>query len=428
MGRLSMLPNRAAGAVTARPGQPLRLMLVITRGDELGGAQAYVRDLAIRLVRDGHDVLVVVGSEGALTDSLAAKGVAWVHLPELVREIQPRSDWQAVRRLTDLIRSEQPWLVSAHSSKAGIVARLAARRAGVPCVFTVHGWAFNPSEPWPKRQIYRAIERGCAPLSARIICVSEDSRQRGIRAGLPSGRMVTIHNGIPDISPDLRATPGMPGPLRVAAVARLAPPKDPLTIVRALAGLDGVHVDFIGDGPLLPEARQVAAELGVEDRVRFIGQRDDVPALLAQSHVFVLSSRSEGFPISTLEAMRAGLPVIVSAVGGAPEAVMPEKTGFVVPPGDPAALRECVRRLATDPDLRARMGEAGRCLYEERFTFDRMYEATVALYAEVAASSMSRVAVADASRGHDLGESLGLSGRAGSEVAEAGARAVGARR
>ncbi|GIW04822.1 MAG: glycosyl transferase [Thermomicrobiales bacterium] len=365
----------------------LRLLFVITRGDEAGGAQAYVRDLATALAHHGHDVLVVTGTSGVLTSQLASAGVPVAVLPALVRDIQPQRDLASVRQLSAVIHRFRPQLISAHSSKAGMIGRLAAWRAGVPCVFTVHGWAFNPSEPWPVRQCYRAIERIMAPLAARIICVSEDSRQRGIAAGIAPDRLVTIHTGIPDVEPALRAQPGAAGPLRIITVARFAPPKDYRTLLLALHGVDGVTLDCVGDGPLLPEMRALAASLGIADRVRFLGHRDDVPRPMAESHVFVLSSRSEGFPISTLEAMRAGLPVIVTAVGGAPEAVLPGRTGFTVPAGDPEALRLRLRQLAADPELRTRLGAAGRRHFEHTFTFARMYDATLALYASVATRS-----------------------------------------
>ncbi len=362
----------------------LRLLFVITRGDEAGGAQTYVRDLATALASRGHEVMVVTGTGGILTGQLDRAGVSVAVLPTLVREIMPLRDVTAVRQLSAVIRDFRPQLVSAHSSKAGIIGRLAARRAGVPCVFTVHGWAFNPSEPWAARELYRAIERIMAPLAARIVCVSEESRQRGIAAGISPDRLVTIHNGIPDVDPELRAQPGAPGPLRAITVARCAPPKDYRTLFLALQGLDGVLLDCVGDGPLLPELRALAASLGIAGQVRFLGHRNDVPRLLAESHVFVLSSQSEGFPMSTLEAMRAGLPVIVTAVGGAPEAVLPGRTGFTVPAGDPEALRLRLRQLAADPELRTRLGATGRKHFEESFTFDRMYEATLALYASLA--------------------------------------------
>jgi glycosyltransferase involved in cell wall biosynthesis len=358
----------------------MRLMFVITRGDDLGGAQSYVRDLARRFSIAGDEVIVVTGAMGDLTDTLACAGIEVAQAPGLLREINPLHDAGSVVSLARLMRRYRPDLVSAHSSKAGIVGRLAARLVGVPCLFTVHGWAFNPSEPELRRTVYRWLERATAPLAARIICVSAHSRELGVAAGIGPGRLVTIHNGIPDIAASLRASPGSSSSLRLVSVARFAPPKDHRTLILAVKDLPAVHLDLVGDGPAEEHARSLVKELGIEERVRFLGRRADVPELLAQAHAFALCSRSEGFPISTLEAMRAGLPVVVSNVGGAPEAVLDGRTGFVVADNSVEGWRECLSMLSGDPALRARMGAAARTRYEEQFTFERMYAATAATY------------------------------------------------
>lgn len=368
----------------------MRLMFAITRGDFLGGAQSYVRDLAQRFAADGDEVVVVTGALGAMTDALTAAGVPVMQADGLLREIDPVRDLRSVASLTRLIRSFRPELVSTHSSKAGIVGRLAARIAGAPCLFTVHGWAFNPSEPEPKRTAYRWLERATAPLAARIVCVSAHSRELGIGAGIASHRLVTIHNGIPDVASSFRAEPDGDGPLRIVSVARFAPPKDHRTLLLAVKELRGVRLDLVGDGPTESEALNLAAELGIADRVRFLGRRDDVAAVLARGHVFALCSRSEGFPLSTLEAMRAGLPVVVSNVGGAPEAVLDGQTGFVVADNNVEGWRDRLAKLAVDPALRRRLGTQARALYEERFTFERMYAQTAAVYQAAARPAVDR--------------------------------------
>jgi len=361
----------------------MRLMFVITRGDILGGAQSYVRDLARQFHDDGNQVLVVCGAKGEMTDALAAAGIAVVQAPGLLREIHPVHDPRSVASMTRLIRSFRPDLVTSHSSKAGIVARIASRIAGVPCVFTVHGWAFNSSESVAKRAVYRSIERAMAPLASRIICVSNDSLRHGVASGIAAKRMVTIHNGIPDVTTLFRATTNAhraSGLMRVVSVTRFAPPKDQATLIRAVARTPGVSLDLVGMGPTEPAARNLVTTLGIADRVQFLGNRRDVPAILAGSQVFALCSRSEGFPLATLEAMRAELPVIVSNVGGAPEAVDDGRSGLVVADNSVDGWVEALTRLATNPDLRVRFGRSGRAGYEERFTFDRMYSHIASAY------------------------------------------------
>jgi glycosyltransferase involved in cell wall biosynthesis len=356
----------------------MRVLFVITRGDEIGGAQSYVRDLAIRMHEDGHEVHLAVGSAGALTATLEQHQIGASVITGLYRDIDPRHDLKAVRELVKLIEKRKPDLVSAHSSKAGIVARLAARKADVPCVFTAHGWAFTEGVSRRKQLLFRGIERAMAPLATRVICVSEYDHNLAVRYGFPANRLVTIHNGIHDRPPGPRIDE--PGPIRVAMTARFAPQKQPVTLLRAIAPLLATECWLIGDGPNLDEARTAARQLGIEDRVRFLGKSDDVPALLEQCQIFALSSDWEGFPIATLEAMRAGLPVVLSDVGGAAEAIAEGISGFAVPPRDHEAMRDRIRRLVTDANLRHQMGDAARARYLERFTFDEMYRRTIGTY------------------------------------------------
>jgi glycosyltransferase involved in cell wall biosynthesis len=368
----------------------MRLLFIITRGDLLGGAQSYVRDLAFRFAADGDDVQVVTGAMGAMTEALTAAGITVVPAPGLLRQIHPLHDVRSVASLARLMRGFRPDLVTTHSSKAGVVGRIAARLAGVPCIHTANGWSFNPAEPAPVRLLYRLLERTTAPFAARFICVSDHGRGLGIAAGIAPDRLVTIHNGIPDVSADLRASAGRPGPMRLACVARFQPPKDHRTLLLAVRDVLDVQLDLIGDGPNEDEARTLVRELRIGDRVRFLGARRDVPELLAQAQAFALCSRSEGFPLSTLEAMRQGLPVVVSNAGGAPEAVRDGETGFVVADNSVAVWADRLARLARDPGLRSRMGTWGRAFYEERFTFEQMYARIARLYREIAQQATER--------------------------------------
>jgi glycosyltransferase involved in cell wall biosynthesis len=353
----------------------------------IGGAQVHVRDLATRLATDGHEVRVITGAPGPLTEALTAAGVACELCPGLLREIHPLYDSRAVAALRRSMRAFAPDLVSTHSSKAGVVGRIAARLAGRPCLFTAHGWAFTEGVPAARRTLYRALERATAPLATRIICVSERDRLLAEAAGIASGRLVVIHNGMPDIPADLRANPGRPGRLKLVMVARFDRQKDHRTLLLALRDLDEVDLDLVGDGPAEVEIMALAASLGLSDRVAFLGRRTDVAAVLAGAHAFVLSSHWEGFPRSTLEAMRAGLPVVVTDAGGAAEAVVDGVTGYVVARSNVADMRARLARLAIAPDLRGALGAAGRQRYERRFTFERMYRETIAAYSAVLAAA-----------------------------------------
>lgn len=359
----------------------MNVLIVITRGDSIGGAQLYVRDLAARLQRDHHDVLVMTGTRGALTTMLTAAGVATMVCRSLRRRIDPLNDARAVRAIGHVISTFQPDLVSVHSSKAGVLGRLAAKRHGVPCVFTAHGWAFAAGVPQPGRALWRIIERHMEPITSRIICVSQADHNLAREAGFAPARLAMIHNGIEDtVAPCVQRDPV--APVRIVMVARFCAQKDHRSLLAAIQTIPHCTLDFVGDGPLQGAMKEVADALGVRGRVRFHGYRADVSAVLAAADLFVLASHYEGFPLTTLEAMRAGLPVIVTDAGGAGEAVRNGVTGYIVPRGDIERLRDRIRVLVDHPELRAAMGQAGRKRYLSAFTFDRMYDATLAVYQE----------------------------------------------
>jgi glycosyltransferase involved in cell wall biosynthesis len=233
------------------------------------------------------------------------------------------------------------------------------------------------------------VERAAGPLASRFITVSEFDRRLGLAAGIASeDRIVTVHNGMPDTPGVPQADPGGDPP-RLVMVARFGPQKDHPTLLAALAGLRDYpwEMDLIGDGPLLEQTKRLAAELGLAGRARFLGQRTDVDRLLAAAQVSVLASNWEGFPLSILEAMRAGLPVIASSVGGVAESVSDGETGYLVPRGDVEALREGIRRLLTDRSLRVRLGASGRLRFQRHFTLARSVEKTLAVYRDVLAAA-----------------------------------------
>ncbi len=364
----------------------MKIVYLITRSEPFGGAQVHVRDLARAFKDRQYDIQVLVGSEGPFTEDLRASGIPVLTLRHLVRPLHPGQDPRAFLEVRAALRALRPALVSTHSSKAGWIGRAAARSLGIPVVFTAHGWAFTEGVPAVQRGTYWLAERLAAPLSSRVITVSEHDRQLAIRLGvLPAQKVVTVHNGMPDVlSPSLGGPSA--SPLRMTMVARFQDQKDHGLLLTALSGLMGIpwELDLIGDGPLQAAVEAQARRLGIAERVRFLGLRRDVAELLAQSQLFVLATRWEGFPYTILEAMRAGLPVVASDVGGVQEAVVHGETGFLVPRGDEQALRQRLSDMLASPDLRRRFGAAGRQRFEATFTFDRMIDKTAAVYHEAA--------------------------------------------
>lgn len=363
----------------------MKIAFVITRSDDIGGAQIHVRDLSTALRAAGHDAVVVAGANGVLADQLRARGVPYYPVHHLARAVGPLQDIRSIVELREVLREIRPDIISTHSTKAGFIGRIAGKSLGISTLFTAHGWGFTDGRPPLQVAAFWVIERTAAAWAARIITVCESDRAAAVRMHVaPSDRLVTIHNAMPDVNRTLRAQPGK-SPAQLVMVARLSHWKDQPTLLQALAGLKELdwRLELIGDGPLREELEALVESLGLTARVAFLGYRRDVPERIADAQVFVLMSKWEGFPRSILEAMRAGLPVVATDVGGVRESVVDGTTGFVIPPGDTDRLRESLRQLISDADLRVRMGRAGRIRYEEKFTFDRLVERTTEVYESV---------------------------------------------
>jgi glycosyltransferase involved in cell wall biosynthesis len=347
-----------------------RVLLLITLA-ETGGAQTYVAQLAAALERE-YDVVVAAHGDGFL----AGAGFRYVPLRHMRRRLDPLHDALALIELWRLFRRERPLVVHANSSKAGVLGRLAAFGARVPVrFFTVHGWAFKAHTGLASKA-YLWADRLMSPLTTTTICVAHGERDAGLQARTcRAERTVVIHNGVPL---DVPRRGAHTGPVTLLSVGRLRAPKDFVTLVRAMAGLEA-RLRIAGDGPDRPALEAEIDRLGLSN-VELLGTRDDVPELLAGADVFVLASDSEGMPMSVLEAMAAGLPVVASAVGGVPELVRDGETGALVPPRDSAALAGALRRIVSDPALVDRLGEAGRQRVEREFSLERFEREHLELY------------------------------------------------
>jgi glycosyltransferase involved in cell wall biosynthesis len=376
--------------MVASSNRTLKILYLITRA-ERGGGQVHLVDL-LRGYRGRFELSVAVGETGYLTDECASLGVPFYILPSLVQPVQPRKDLAALFETISLLRNAKPDLIHAHTSKAGLIGRLAARVTSTPVVFTAHTWSFADGLSRKQQLISLPLERLAALGPQRIITVSEENRQLALRSRICSeDRLITVWNGVQDTP--FRAEPGT-DPVRIAMVARFAPQKNQSLLIQAVADLPSVSVDFVGDGPTRSAAEAEANRLGIADRVRFLGDRGDVDRILARSQIFVLSTNWEGLPYSIIEAMRAGLPVIATDVGGNREAVGEGVTGYLVERGNKSALCERISRLAADPALRVQLGLAGRAFYEKHLTVEAMLGKTSRVYDDLLGNRDAGVAAA----------------------------------
>lgn len=368
-----------------------RVLLLVTLA-EWGGAQHIVSRLA-RCFDARYTLSVACAPHGELVTRLHDQGIRVVAIPEFVRNPHPWRDALALWRLMQIMRRERFDLVHAHGTKAGLLGRLAARIVHVPVVlFTAHGWAFTEGHAAWKRRLLAMMERMAARWSTRIVCVSAHDRRLAQEFGVGGQtQLVVIHNGItvpapPHVNGDaVRRTLGVTDPPLIVSVGRLAPQKDPMTLLRAARRLTAGTVMLVGDGPLRAACDRYVREHGLDDRVILSGMRTDVSGILEVADIFALASRWEGLPLAIIEAMMAGLPVVATRVGGVPELVEDGVTGVIVPPGDSEALASALQRLMADPELRRRMGQAGRERALRYFAEERMTRETEKLYEDLLA-------------------------------------------
>jgi glycosyltransferase involved in cell wall biosynthesis len=334
-------------------------------------------------------VTVAAHGPGPLRDATeAADHARFVPLKSVQQPISPVRDLAGFIELLRLLRRERPDILHANSSKAGALGRFAAFLTGVPIrIFTVHGWAFAAYSGMTGR-LYRWADRLVRPLTTMTICVSERERTAGLSAGTcEATRTVVIPNAVDVAGAPRSRIAGRERPL-IVSVGRLKAPKDFCTLVRALGKLppDSFDALIVGEGPERGRVQKQIRQLGISDSVHLTGERLDVPELLAASDVFVLSSRSEGMPVSVLEAMAAGLPIVASRVGGVPEQIADGESGLLVEPGDPDELAAALARLTHDADLRHRLGAAARARAEQAFDLEPFRRAHVELYSRELAS------------------------------------------
>jgi glycosyltransferase involved in cell wall biosynthesis len=353
-----------------------------------GGVAAHVLQLAVGLRARGWEIEVATPASSAIVGPLVDAGVPVHDLP-LVRD-PGRSDLTAARALRALDRSRGYGLVHAHSSKAGALIRAALPHSD-RLLYTPHCFAFAARFGGARQLVYRAIEQVAVPRTGALVAVCDWERREAERLRGAARRVRKIEYGV---TPCYGATPDpelvmFKGDRPLAGmVSVLRPQKDPLLLVRAAARLlergelPG-RVAIVGNGPIQDEVRDEIDRLGVGSEIAWFPYRGAVDPYLAALDLFVLPSAWEALPLSLLEAMSCGLPIVATAVGGTSEAVEDGLTGRVVQHGDEDALAGALRDVLANATLRESMGDAARARYEARFQLDRMVEDTGALYREL---------------------------------------------
>jgi glycosyltransferase involved in cell wall biosynthesis len=380
----------------------VKVLRVIARLN-MGGPALHVAYLTEGLATRGYETTLVAGTLARGEDSMQfvaeRHGVEVVRVDELHREISPLRDVVAAFRLAKLIRRLRPEILHTHTAKAGAVGRLAALLAGRArpriVVHTFHGHVLRGYFGPVRTGFFRLLERSLARASTRLIAVSPEVRDdlvalkvaspekfTVIRLGIELGERVELDEAL---RAETRRVLGIsPDRFVVGWIGRMTAIKNTDVVLQAFAALRARGVDavlcLIGDGPDRDGLERKAHELGLMRHCLFLGYQENVARFYAAFDVFLLASENEGTPVTTIEALAAGRPVVATRVGGVPDVVEGGVDGFLAEPGDVDGLAERLERLARDPGLRAQMGRAGRERVLPRYAVGRLVDDVDALY------------------------------------------------
>lgn len=354
----------------------------------------------------GRRVTLIVGPthgpEGSLVERARAGGYEFVEMPELVRSVHPTRDWRALRRLRFWLRERRPDVVHTHSSKAGILGRIAAWNERVPAiVHTVHGMSFNRTQSRPVRALYRRLEAFAAARCHAIVGVADAMIDQMVAAGVcPRAMCHTVYSGmdVAAFQPDaarraaMRAGWGVaPDEIVIGAVARLFRKKGYEQLLPALSRVAAAEPRarfvWVGDGAQRAEYEADLRLRGLHERTILTGlvRPDEIPAIVSGFDVLAHASQWEGLPRVAVQALLLRVPVVAFAIDGTPEVVIPGRSGVLVELGDLTGFADALIGLARDESRREALGRMGRELCVQRFDAAVMVDALERLYAELLA-------------------------------------------
>jgi len=384
----------------------MRIAHVITRMI-VGGAQENTLLTVRGLVEHGHDVVLVTGSspgpEGKLLERLAVPGFEVLEIPALQRELNPVADLCAYRELRQFFQENRFEVVHTHSSKAGILGRLAARRAGVPIILhTVHGQPFHPYEAWWRNRLYIHAECVAARACDRILAVCQAMIDQCVAARVAPREMYRVVYSGMEIEPFLQARRdpalrrrlGIPEDAPVIGkIARLFHLKGHDCLLAAAPAVvrefPAVRFLLVGDGILRQPLEREIRRLGLERNFVFAGlvPPADIPQYTAQMDGLVHLSLREGLPRTVVQALATGVPAVGFALDGTPEVIVDGQTGYLCPPRDVAAVAAALLKLLRSPQRARDLGRRGQEFVRHRFDWRQMVAAIEGEYLALAHAS-----------------------------------------
>ena len=385
-----------------------KILHIITRLDMGGSAQNTL--LNCQELSDKYEMVLVYGlsHESRMTDlekriieggisEAKTQGVKVIALPAMVRSIRPVKDFKALLSLVWLIFKEKPDIVHSHSSKAGILGRMAAKIVGVPhIIHTPHGHVFYGHFGFLASKIFLWVEKVFSRLTDRIVALTDGEKNDYINLSVCSpDKLLKIHSGV-DLKQFMQPNGNLAEKRRslgleqkeavIGFVGWLIPIKGPEYLLKAMDYIWPEHPEtslvMVGKGDLDVDLRAEALRKNVNGKVKFLGWREDIDEIMPIFDMLVLPSLNEGMGRVLVEAMAAGKPVVASRVGGIPDLVRHGETGYLVPPADEKALANGIKKLLDDPGRAKQMGQQGK-EYCRQFSLEAMIEKLDDLYSDL---------------------------------------------
>jgi glycosyltransferase involved in cell wall biosynthesis len=372
----------------------MKVLYVITKA-HFGGAQRYVFELASMAKHKGHEVIVVTGKEGELSQRCESVGIRTISLSYLERDISLQKELHALKDLYKIFAKERPDVIHLNSSKIGGLGSVAARFAGVRnIVFTAHGWPFNENRPFLQKSLIWFLSWFTALFSSEVIAVTQKDLRSGKRMPFVGNKISLIPNGVSEFETlnkegaRERLAPNSTQGVWIGTVGELhILNKGTNYLIRAFEKLTNrypeVKLVMIGDGEDKEKLRRLASDLDLEDKVTFAGHVPEARKYMKAFDVFVLPSIKEGHPFVLLEAGTAKLPVIATNVGGIPDIITSGENGLLVEPRNADALYGALESFLGDKISSTKLGENLSITVREKFSLEKTLDKTFKIYEEL---------------------------------------------
>ena len=359
-----------------------KILYIVTKSD-LGGVTKYLLEIVTHLPQD-YEPYFIMSNEGYFSEELKKlgleKNVFFVPMTNSILDIAQhiKSNLETLK----IIYKIKPDVIHCNSTTGGIVGRICGALSFTPVIFTAHGWAFTDGISKGKQRFYKILETLLACITKKIICVSEYDRQIALKVRpFFKNKLITIHNGISDIPDEFKKKEFSKDKLKIVMISRFCPQKDPYTLINAVNQLNkeglNVELDLYGYGEELDKVVSIIKGTNCSN-IQYKGEISDVTPILKDYDIYALISNWEGLPIGIIEAMRAGLPILVSNVGGNSECV--NGNGYIVKRQDITDCRKQIKKLYDEKEKIVELSQNSRELYYAEFSVNQMFKNTIGNY------------------------------------------------